>query len=115
MAWVRIDDGFWSHPKVIAAGNAAIGLWIKAASYCAQHLTDGFVPDHVVPLLGGTRTQAQRLLSAKLWQKADGGWVFHDWDDYQLSKEKVLKRRAAAKGRQAAWRAAQKQKTAPPD
>lgn len=110
MAWVKIDDGFYTHPKVMAAGTAAIGLWLKAATYCAHQLTDGFVPEHMLPLLGGTRAQVGKLLGANLWESAEGGWVFHDWADYQPSRADTVAYREAERRRKAAWRAAKTQK-----
>ena len=33
MAWFKIDDYFYDHPKVLECSTAAIGLWTLAASY----------------------------------------------------------------------------------
>jgi hypothetical protein len=43
MAWARLDDKFHSDPKILAAGNAAVGLYARSIAYCADHLTDGVV------------------------------------------------------------------------
>ena len=52
MPWFRVDDNLGFHHKVIAAGNPAMGLWVRAGSVCASQLTDGFVPDHMIASLG---------------------------------------------------------------
>ena len=52
MPWFKVDDNLAFHHKVVAAGNAAMGLWVRAGAMCAQQLTDGFVPDHMVNTLG---------------------------------------------------------------
>ena len=52
MAWFKVDDTFAMHEKVLAAGNSAIGLWVRSGAWSMQQLTDGFVPDHVVRALG---------------------------------------------------------------
>ena len=44
MPWFRVDDSFDQHPKADAAGNRALGLWVRAGAYCARLLTEGFVP-----------------------------------------------------------------------
>lgn len=44
MPFALLDDKFHSNAKVYAAGNAGAGLYARALSYCADHLTDGFVP-----------------------------------------------------------------------
>ena len=41
MTWFRVDDTLAMHPKVYAAGNAAMGLWVRAGAWSMQQLTDG--------------------------------------------------------------------------
>lgn len=64
-----------------------------------QQLTDGFVPEHVLPTLG-TKREAQLLVNAGLWKRAPGGWTFHEWEGRQPSREQVEKDRADAAERQ---------------
>ena len=52
MTWFKVDDTFYGHPKTLKAGNAAVGLWVKAGAYAAQHLTEGVVPGVVAQLYG---------------------------------------------------------------
>lgn len=115
MPWFRVDDNLAFHHKVVAAGNPAIGLWARAGSLCAQQLTDGFVPDHMVTALG-TVAQANRLVAAGLWRRVEGGYRFHEWGERQPSKTSVEAERAAAQERMRAYRAKKKGVTqsAPP-
>lgn len=99
MPWFRVDDTFPSHPKVMAAGNAAIGLWVRAGSWSMQQLTDGYIPTHVLPMLGKP-VEARRLVDAGLWLEVEGGWRFHNWDERQPSKEQLEGDRNAARERQ---------------
>lgn len=103
MPWMKIDDSFESHPKVksIPKGKRtkAIGLWTLAGSWCARHLTDGFVPAYMVGELGGTRAESSLLVSASLWHEVADGFTFHDWTDHQPSRAKVEEERDAAKER----------------
>ncbi|MCF8605135.1 hypothetical protein L5I01_17410 [Gordonia sp. HY442] len=99
MTWFKVDDGFWSHPKTAALPPAAISLWVKSGAYSCQHLTDGRISPQVLRLLG-TRKSARDLVNAGLWHEVDGGWVFHDWSEYQETSGDVLKRRDEAKERQ---------------
>lgn len=94
MPWFKVDDGFWSHPKVLDLSNDALALWLKAGTYSAQHLTDGFVKRAVVRMVGGTDDAAEELVSAELWDIADGGYQFHDWLRYQPSAEETREKRA---------------------
>jgi hypothetical protein len=44
MPWVKLDDRFFTNPKVIGAGRDARDLYLAGLCYCAAELTDGFVP-----------------------------------------------------------------------
>lgn len=104
MTWFKVDDKFHDHPKARKAGKAAIGVWLLAGTWCADHLTDGFVPTHVLSRWG-TRGDAKRLVDAGLWEAAelDGerGWRFLKWDRYQPTRAAKKEQRAvrAAAGR----------------
>jgi hypothetical protein len=103
MPWFRVDDTFSHHSKVMAAGNAAIGLWVRAGAWSMQQLTDGFIPTHVGRQLG-SRAEAARLVAAGLWIEKDDGWQFHEWDQRQPSRVQVFADRQAAAERQRAAR-----------
>ena len=99
MPWFRLDDSFHSHPKVIAAGNEAIGLYVRCGTHAAEHLTDGFVSKNVA-LSYGSDALAGTLVRAGLWHRARGGWTIHDYLDYNPSREAVEKERKASADRQ---------------
>ena len=100
MAWFRVDDKLWGHPKWLATPARARALWVTAGSWCADQLTDGRVPSHVLPVLGGSTRDAVELVARGLWKPSEDGWEFHDWIDFQPSREQVQSERAAAKERQ---------------
>lgn len=99
MAWFKVDDGWWSHPKTLQLSDTAVSLWTRAGSWSCQHLTDGFIPSSALRTLGGTPKFAGELVKVGYWEKADGGWLFHDWADYQEASETVKKRRSDARER----------------
>ncbi len=103
MPWFNIDDRMWSHPKFIGLPDPAIGLWVRAGAWAAGHLTDGFVPDEAIPLLG-KRTAITTLVQRGLWCRVDGGYQFHDWADWNRTREQVEADREAAKERQRKFR-----------
>lgn len=109
MPWFKVDDQLATHPKVSKAGLAAMGLWVKAGSWCAQHLTDGFVPEYALSILTARRAHAEALVRSGLWIEVDGGWQFRDWLEYQPSKAHVeelreKRRKAGQKGGQMSTR-----------
>lgn len=103
MPWFKVDDNLGFHHKVVAAGNPAMGLWVRAGSVCAQQLTDGFVPDHMAATLG-TKAQAEKLVQVGLWDRVENGYTFHGWAERQPSKADVEAERAAASDRMRAYR-----------
>jgi hypothetical protein len=117
MPWFRIDDKAHSHPKLIKAGNAALGLWLRCGAYAAQHLTDGIVPG-VVAELYGSKPQAAKLVKAGLWHEhghdcpsacpdpAPGDYVFHDFldDGRNTSRARHEAEKKKARDRQAKHR-----------
>lgn len=99
MAWFKVDDKVHSHKKAARAGVAAMGLWTVAGSWCADHLTDGFVPDYIAERLapGQADDLAVLLVHAGLWESdvhdGDDGWRFRDWCDYQPTRDDVEQKR----------------------
>lgn len=108
MAWFKVDDDLAFHAKVVQAGNAAMGLWVRAGAYCGQHLTDGFVAREVA-LAMGRKAEINRLVDVGLWEPAevDGkpGWRFHEFLDRNPSRDEVEQKRREEADRKAAWRA----------
>ncbi len=103
MAWARVDDGWWCHPKVLRLDLAARGLWISVLSWSCQHQTD-HVPAAIVAMCGADERIAASLVTAGLWEgpDADGSYRIHDWDDYQSERAKK-----ADAGRQGGLRSAE--------
>lgn len=95
MPWFKVDDTFWGHPKRLACPMSALGLWVAAGSWSAQQLTDGFVPAHVLTVLGGKPKDAAALVTAGLWVETEGGYRFHEWEQRQPSADEVRADRAA--------------------
>jgi hypothetical protein len=105
MAWGKVDDQLAFHPKVLFAGNEALGVWVRSLSYSCQMLTDGFVPSEIVEAFDGWNS-ALRLVQSGLWIQVDGGFQFHNWSDYQPSSVVVRERRESVReARRAAGRA----------
>lgn len=109
MPWFKVDDGFWSHPKVVELTDSAVALWVRAGSYAALHLTNGRISAGAVRMLGSARETADELVTAELWEQVDAKtWQFKDWFDYQPTAEEVADRRAkrsaaGRKGAEARW------------
>jgi hypothetical protein len=82
-----------------------MGLWVLAGTLATSGKTDGFVPQWYVDSWGEEgREMASRLIEARFWDEADGGYQFRSWDEYQRTKEQVERDRAANRERQRRWR-----------
>ena len=108
MAWFKADDQLPFHPKVLAAGNTAMGLWIRAGTWSSSQLTDGFIPN-AIALAMANECDADALVDAGLWDRIEGsGYQFHDWSDFQPSaaeerEKREARKRAGQKGAAARW------------
>jgi hypothetical protein len=108
MTWFRIDDTMPFHEKIVAAGNAAVGLWARAGAWCGQQHTDGRVPHHIAAALG-TRTEIRRLVEVGLWIEKDDGYQFHQFEERNPLRAQVMAAREDTKRRQAEWRKRRKE------
>lgn len=110
MGWVRLDDGFSMHPKVISAGPVGMALQVSALCYCNKYLTDGFIPTAVIPSLlpisglydeeGNEITWREvvaTLVELGIWYEVEGGYQIHDYGDFQPLKKDIEKEREAAR------------------
>ena len=105
MTWFKVDDKFWSHRKVMLATLESTGLWVRTGTWCAMHLTDGFISDEIMRMIVPVSAKqadrfAAELEEMGLWTRVDGGWQFHQWEQHQPSREKVEAEREASRERQ---------------
>jgi hypothetical protein len=106
MTWVKLDDGYPEHLKVVGLSDRAFRADIEGWCYCARNLTDGLVP--MVVALRWSRKALTELVAAGRWERLDDGYAIHDYLDYNPSKADVMaaadaKRIAGAKGAAARW------------
>ena len=99
MPWFKVSDTLSWSPQIVAAGNAATGLWARAGAWSMQQLTDGFVPAAIARSMG-TPAEIKQLVAAGLWLEEGNGYRFPAWLDDQPSSDKIRRDRAAAAERQ---------------
>lgn len=105
MAWVKVDDGYTEHLKVFKAGELlggrygyarAVAVDLQGMCYANRAESDGYLPRNVVKSFHDPAAivVADALVKAKRWVKADGGYVIHDFLEYQpLAADLKEKRR----------------------
>jgi hypothetical protein len=104
MSWLRIDDHFPDHPKVVAAGPLAAWLHVCGMAYAARYLTDGFIPAGQLRRLADVEEPdvlAEKLIEAGLWHRADGGYAIHDYLKYNPSAAEMRQRQAEISAKRA--------------
>jgi len=95
MAWFKVDDGFYTSLKFLSIEREhqaqAAGLWLLAGTWSADKMTDGFVPWPVLQMWVYDQTTVDQLIEVGLWieDTERHGIQFHDWCDYQPSRESL--------------------------
>jgi hypothetical protein len=108
MTWIKIDDSFPDHPKIISLSDLAFRLHIHALCYCGKFLTDGFISYQWVNMRlrddEAIEKPTDELEEMGLWIREEKGWQIHDYLTHQTSKEQVAVKRASLRERQKRYR-----------
>lgn len=102
--YVCIDDQLFAHPKIHEVGPIASALYQAMIQHCGNRRTDGFVANGYVPFLlppewlgrisvDGESIELkhllEHLLQAELLHAVDGGYLVHDFLDWNLSRSEI--------------------------
>lgn len=120
-AFANLDVGYMQNPKLVALPFAmpnALLAHMQSVLYCAQHLTDGHAPEHLIrSLTNASESEGDHLVNIGLWhrpghdcddcpQPTDMHVYVHDYLEHNRSKaEVVAKSEAAKRGANARWNA----------
>lgn len=105
MAWFKVDDGFYSSLKFLSIERSmqtqAAGTWLLCGVWSADKMTDGFVPYAVMKMWEFDADVVTSLVAVGLWDHDEerGGIQFHDWCDYQPTKEQLEEKAEARHNR----------------
>jgi hypothetical protein len=97
MPWLRLDDTYDTHPKLLELSEQTRWRWTRALLYCARHRTGGFLSRPTIRDLGLSNSVG-KLVDLGLLSTSDDGYLVHDWDAYNPKD-------ATSAERQARWRA----------
>lgn len=90
MSWLHLDDQFADHPKIAQAGGDAAWLFVCVLLYCKRYETEGFVPTEQLARLTDRRQPKRlvaKLVTVNLLHQTDGGYLVHDWSDWNRSSQ----------------------------
>jgi hypothetical protein len=103
MPWARFEDDYLGNRKLTTLSTLAIALDMAGIVYSARELRDGRLTVADVQIIAALihirrwSPAAEELVRVNRWQVLEsGGWMIHDYLDYQPSREKVLTERTSA-------------------
>lgn len=94
MSWAKLDDKFWSNPKVEMVGNEAAGAYARMLSYCGDQLTDGKLTDGAARYIAAPEV-IDRLTEFGFIHRNGRGWKIPDYLDFNPSRKEVEATRKA--------------------
>jgi hypothetical protein len=107
--WARLNDKANGDEKLLALSDPAWRLWGCGLIYCQDKLSDGFLPDYVLPTFGLRQAPLQAVIEelcavlvpgkGPLWHRVPGGFQIHDYLDWNDSKAQILANRYAGRQR----------------
>jgi hypothetical protein len=105
MTWAKIETGYLANQKVLRLSAQATLLHLASVLWSHDQETDGWVPEHVIPLLcahahGASPHDAEMLSSLGLWEAGPGGYWVHDFLRHQDSAATRENEREQARERQ---------------
>lgn len=102
MTWGKIHGSITWHVKALAAGDAALGVWVRLLGHCALQLTDGFVAQPVAIAVSALTPGAiDALVKAGLLEPVDGGYELHDYLEHNAARADISAAREASRSRMA--------------
>lgn len=114
--YVPLSVDYADDPKIIAAGERAEVLYVRALCLSKRILSDGFVADVQLSRFGlsGVHARARRLVEVGLWARVDNGYQVVAFLKRNRSRADVLADRAAEADRKRRERSRVRPDTDPP-
>jgi len=84
MSWLRLDDGFSIHPKIVSLSVADRWTWVEVLIYCARYRTGGTIPRGIAAAIprAGTAFLRRAAAAGLIDEYDDGALEVHDWQTY---------------------------------
>lgn len=112
--FIRLDHGMPENPKVVGLNDSAFRLYIETICWCSRQETDGAIPAALIKRLGSTKA-VNELARAGLLDTTDGGYIVHDYLDFQRSATEIqafrdAKGKAGSLGNHQRWHVARRKR-----
>lgn len=116
--YMKVHGSLHTHTKFLALSGDATRLWLLCASWASNSGSDGRIPHQAARFLcmGQETAPARELVEAGLWDEVEGGWQFHDWDEWNATAAEIKARTEARSrgGKEAAKKRWGRRETVPP-
>lgn len=107
MPVIILSTSIPTNPKFRGLSHGAFRLWITLLMWSKEHLSDGFLPVETVrkafPRCGvyvHELTTPVDTHLAPLWHPVEGGYLIHDYADWQDTKDDIQEKRRKWRERQ---------------
>lgn len=98
--YANITLDFADHPKILPLSDAAFRCLIEATLWSRKHMTNGLLPRRFAIVRWNAETLHELTTNdtqnPSLIEREDG-WIIHDFDQHQTTKEEIEQRRDARK------------------
>jgi hypothetical protein len=95
VSWARIDDKMAFGAKTIAAGNEAVGVWLRMLAWSCDQRTNGLVTRSVALTIAGKEKALERLVEVRMLDVDGDDFRIHDFLDWQPSADEIAAKRQA--------------------
>lgn len=106
MSWLRLDDGYMSHEKILQLRDGEFRLWHAALAECNKQANDGIFPKATLRVLYGHLERPKTglactlaLVKVGLWYDLGSHIRIHDYLEYQMSSDERKRMNKAAANR----------------
>lgn len=98
--YAKLTLDFADSPKIAPLSDAAFRQFIEAILWSRRLLTDGFIPERIVGRMF-TADALEELTTNDTYRpslmRVEGGLQIHDFDEHQITKAEIAKKREAGR------------------
>ncbi len=100
--YARIHGTITWHRKTLAVDDASLGVLMRLLGHCAEHLTDGEVPEPIALAVSSRSPHALEALTRVGWlERTTDGYRVVNYGSHNVTRDEIEGARAAAKERKA--------------
>jgi hypothetical protein len=99
VSWLRLDDGFAEHPKIVELTDRELRIWLRTLCYCSRAQDPSIDRFTLETVPGLTPNFVSKLVSLRLVDPIENGHEIHDWIKYQPKDKTGAERQARWRGR----------------